>query len=898
MSSSTAKINSPAWTFSRIVTADGNEKPRHLGPSRLVGLLVVAAWVALGLAANVFLLLAPSKSDSRTTSSVADAAAVASNKIVGQAFPGTGTDAIAYLVLDGHDPLGPADQQYYESAINALRADSAHVGSVLDWWTDPLTAPLGTSPDQRSGIAVLWLRGDAGTSKARQSLDSARSVLRKLPASPGLRARITVPATTAYSPVRLSVWQAAGIVAVAALVAALLVLRAGLSARSVAAVLLTGALSVAVAWPLTYFVGASSSMFSGVLAAVLTVGLLATSTVVVARQEPRSYRDTMPAFGLPGAGALLLTIPLLFAQTPEVRSVGLATPGVVAALAASLTLLPALIRLAGAKPEGPASLRGPSWKRSLPVPRPALVVAVVLAICALPVIGADWGLSRKPVGSARTGGAHFLASNRLPDVVLIKSGHDLRDPGGLIGIDAVSRRLMDIPGVRKVQSAAWPAGVPWSDASLSSAAGRLSEQLDRQAATFVPQVTAIKTLATVLDQVSGSVEELESTLTAGVGGLNQMQQAINMVVSGTRNIKDTATEISGYLDPVRGWMGGIPDCSADILCRTARKAVDPIDRVIADITVLSDGADRIAAGSTRAAGALTSTPRAVAQMRSALTQLRSFVPSLETTIESTIPQVVQLSAFLKNLSIDFADTGEGGFYLPRKALADPSYQHVRQTMFSSDGTATRLFVYSDETALDLNSAERVGQIETAVGNATKYGSLVDSEVTVTGGARLAAVMRSTVTHDAILLAGVVLALALLVSLWRGAARGLAVGLGLVGSWLAGLGITVGLCEHLLFRAVDASVGPASFAILAACGFPYLVAALFTDSLVSARSGLAALPAVGGVFGLGLVVAAGGSVGTAGQIGTATVLGLLALTVLARVCFPTASRVETGPPSEV
>lgn len=65
---------------------------------------------------------------------------------------------------------------------------------------------------------------------------------------------------------------------------------------------------------------------------------------------------------------------------------------------------------------------------------------------------------------------------------------------------------------------------------------------------------------------------------------------------------------------------------------------------------------------------------------------------------------MQVSAFLKNISVDFADTGEGGFHLTRKDLADPSYQHVQQSMFSPDGTATRLLVYSDGTGLDFGAA--------------------------------------------------------------------------------------------------------------------------------------------------------------------------------------------------
>ena len=172
-----------------------------------------------------------------------------------------------------------------------------------------------------------------------------------------------------------------------------------------------------------------------------------------------------------------------------------------------------------------------------------------------------------------------------------------------------------------------------------------------------------------------------------------------------------------------------------------RQAVDTFDKVVADVVSLSNGADRVAAASPRAMGAFDSIPRVMAQMKSSLAQLQSFVPNLETTIENALPQIVQLSTFLKNLSTDFADTGEGGFYLSRKALADPSYQHVRQSMFSPDGTATRLFVYSDGDNLDLDAAARAQQLEIAAGKAMKYGSLVDSKITVSGAAQVAAAVR-------------------------------------------------------------------------------------------------------------------------------------------------------------
>ncbi|WP_275899953.1 MMPL family transporter [Mycobacterium bourgelatii] len=824
----------------------------------------MAAWIAVAVVTNVLLALTSTKADAGSALVPHDAQTAAATARIAQAFPGTGTDAIAYLVLDGRDTLGPADQRYYDAAVSALRADTAHVGAVVDWWSDPLTAPMGTSADGRSGVAMLWLKGQAGTAQARESLAAARSVVSKLPPTSGLRARITVPATTTSMPLRMNAWQGAAIAVAAAVGAVLLVLLARRSLVGAGITLLTIGVSLAVAWPLivvTRF--ALLSPFAVTLAAVLAMGTITASALLVGRR----------AMALPGVGVAMLTAPMLLARTPALHSVGISALSVIVALATSLTLLPSLRGLAGVQdpPEQAPAPAGGLVSR-LSAPRAAVATALALAICALPLLGLRWGVADNPPLTNR---AQFVPGTSLPDVIVFKADQDLRDPAGLIAIDKVSHRLMEIPGVRRVQSAAWPGGVPWTDASLASAAGRLGEQLDRQAVTFVPQVNAIKTLASVVDQVSGAVDQVETTLNAGLGGLSELQRAINVVLSGTRDIKDTTVEVSGYLDPIRDWTGGVQNCPADALCSAARKVMDPLDRVVNDVRVLSDGADRIAGVSARTVNVFATTPQAVAQMRSALDQLRSFVPTLERTVEETIPQVVQLSAFLKNLSIDFADTGEGGFYLSRKALADPSYQNVRKWMFSADGTATRLFVYSDGTRLDLSAATRGQQFDAAIESTTKYGSLLDSQLSLGGAAAMAASVRSALVHDGVLLGATLLAVAAVVGAWRGAVTGVGVGLGVLAAGLAALGVSAFVLQTLLHRDLHVSVALVSFVVLAACGIPYLVA-------VPARRAVAPLAGVGVIFGVGLVAVSGGVSSALGQLGVVLLIGLTALAAVAHV----------------
>lgn len=408
--------------------------------------------------------------------------------------------------------------------------------------------PAGNQPRRplRYGHGVAAGRG--GHHPSCRILDAVRSVLRQLPPSEGLRASIVVPAITNDMPMQITAWQSATIVTVAAVIAVLLLLRARLSVRAAAIVLLTADLSLAVAWPLAAVVRGhdwgTDSVFSWTLAAVLTIGTITAATMLAARlgsdaghSAAPTYRDSLPAFALPGACVAIFTGPLLLARTPALHGVGTAGLGVFVALAASLTVLPALIALAGASRQLPAPTTGAGWtgRLSLPVSSAsALGTAAVLAICMLPIIGMRWGVAENPT---RQGGAQVLPGNALPDVVVIKSARDLRDPAALIAINQVSHRLVEVPGVRKVESAAWPAGVPWTDASLSSAAGRLADQLGQQAGSFVPAVTAIKSMKSIIEQMSGAVDQLDSTVNVTLAGARQAQQYLDPMLAAARNLK-------------------------------------------------------------------------------------------------------------------------------------------------------------------------------------------------------------------------------------------------------------------------------------------------------------------------------------------------------------------------
>ena len=64
-----------------------------------------------------------------------------------------------YLVLERDQPLSDADREYYGRLIAALRADTEHVGAVVDLWSDPTTAAAAQSTDGRAVTVRMRLSG-------------------------------------------------------------------------------------------------------------------------------------------------------------------------------------------------------------------------------------------------------------------------------------------------------------------------------------------------------------------------------------------------------------------------------------------------------------------------------------------------------------------------------------------------------------------------------------------------------------------------------------------------------------------------------------------------------------------------------------------------------------------
>jgi putative drug exporter of the RND superfamily len=478
--------------------------------------------------------------------------------------------------------------------------------------------------------------------------------------------------------------------------------------------------------------------------------------------------------------------------------------------------------------------------------------------------------------------------------VAVKADHDLRNPSGLIAIERITRQIMAVPGVRKVQSASRPDGTVPDQATLSGQAGVLSRQFGDTMDALTQRLTRVAELDSGLNQMQAAVDQLGNGLRGGSAGLATMSSAADDMRTGMDGLQHSVTAVSGYLDPLRDFVGRTPDCAANALCSTVDRVVEPVDTLMAASAKLDGGASKLTSGSTVAAKAMADLPHSVDAMKDALGQARSATQDLLDLTDTLGPQMRQLTDYLNEIATQFEGSAAGGFYLPQRAFTDPRYTAVLRQLISADGHAAYLLVYGDGSEWGTDGATRSEHVRAAITEATKEGTLTPVEIDLAGVGPVTADLQRLVARDTTLLVAAALVLIFLIvtAMLRSPVAGLVVVGTVVTSYASALGASVLIWQHLLHHDLHWSVAPIAFIALIAVGADYnllLALRIKQETTAGLKTGIirafagtgGVVTAAGIVFGLTMLALLTSSVLSIAQIGTTIAVGLLLDTLIVR-----------------
>lgn len=891
--------------------------------------LIVGLWVLAAGAANLAVPQLERVVDSHARSFMPPGApsAVAAARAA-ELFNQTPSNNFVYVVLERDPRLAPQDRRFYDALTPALGSDQRHVYAVTDLWSQPATAAGAQSSDGKAVSVMVRLAGMLGTAQARDSVNAVRGTVQKLSPPAGLQVNVTGPGATIVDEFSAIDRQMLGITAATIGLILLLLLLVYRSPVAAAIPLISVGLALALARAVVAALGQANvvevSLFSVALMAAMTLGAGTDYAIfLVGRYHEGRRRGVEPAQALTQAyrsiapvvigSALTVSVALaclVFAKVGSFRSAGLPCAiGILATMVAALTLTPALMKLAIRRGylEPRPSTTARRWRRVGTTvarwPGPVLITALALTLLvALPLLSMRVGFNEPAATPSSTDSnrgyasadRHFAANALLPDVVAVQADHDLRNPAGLIAIERITRHIMAVPGVRAVQSASRPDGKVPEQATLSYQAGVLGRQFGDTMDSLTQRLKRVSELDGALAQTQLAVDGLGDGLRGGSTGLADVSGAAQDMRAGMDGLQRNVTTVSGYLDPLRDFVGRTPDCATNPICSTVDRVLQPVDSLVQTSALLGSGTAKLTAGSSTAATAMATLPHSVSSMKDALGQARSATRDLLSLSDTLGPQMHQLTDYLNEIATQFQGSAAADFYMPQRALTDPRYTTALRHLISENGRAAYLLVYGDGSEWGADGARRADQVRAAIKEATKEGTLTPTEVDLAGVGPVTADLQRFVAEDTELLVGAALVLIFLIvtAMLRSPVAGLVVVGTVVTSYASAVGASVLIWQHLLHHDLHWAVAPIAFIALIAVGADYnllLALRIKQEAAAGLKTGIIrAFGATGGVvtvagviFGLTMLALLSSSVLSIAQIGTTIAVGLLLDTLVVR-----------------
>ncbi|ORW11918.1 RND family transporter [Mycobacterium kyorinense] len=893
---------------------------------RRLAVPIIIAWVAITVILNVVVPQLDVVGQMRTVSmSPKDAPSMIAMKRVGQVFHEFKSDSSAMIVLEGDQPLGDAAHNYYNDLIKKFRADTKHVENVQDFWSDPLTAAGSQSPDGKAAYVQVYLAGNQGESLANESVEAVQDILKHNPPPPGIHVYATGAApllADQHLAGDRSLKLITGLTFLVIIVMLLFVYRSVITVLLVMAMVF---LELAAARGVVAFLGYHNIIGLSTFAVNLLVMLAIAAATDYAiflfgrYQEARTngedresafytmYRGTghvILGSGLTIAGA---TFCLRFTRLPYFQSLGVPLAiGMLVVVFAALTLGAGVVAVAShfglLEPRRAMRIRG--WRKIgaavVRWPGPVLAATVAIALVGLITLpsyrpGYD---NRNYMPSdipANVGYAaadrHFSQARMNPELLLIETDHDMRNPADFLVIDKVAKAVFRTSGIGRVQAITRPQGTPINHSTIPfmiSMQGTTQQlnmkyMLDRMDDMLVQADEMQKTINN-MEKMLDITRQMADTTHSMVGKMHEMEGHI-------QDLRQNMADFEDMWRPIRSYFYWEKHCYDIPICWSLRSvfdALDGVDIMTDDIQNLMPDMDRL---DTLMPQMLTIMPPMIATMQTMKTMML--------TMQQTMGGLQhQMQAMMDNQSAmghAFDDAkNDDSFYLPPEAFDNPDFKRGLKMFLSPDGHAVRMIISHEGDPASPEGISHVEPIKHAVHEAIKGTPLEGSKVYLGGTAAIYKDMSTGSMYD-LLIAGIA-ALCLIFIVMLVITRSIIGAAVIVGTVLLSLGSAFGLSvliwQHIVGLDVHWMVLAMSVIILLAVGSDYnlLLVARFKEEIhAGLKTGIirsmggsgSVVTSAGLVFAFTMMAMVVSDLRVIGQVGTTIGLGLLFDTLIVR-----------------
>jgi RND superfamily putative drug exporter len=887
---------------------------------------IVIFWVAVAALTNVLVPQLEAVGEEHNVAlSSPDSPSLQAFQRIGKVFHEFDTDSAAMVVLEGDQALGADAHEYYDELVKRFEDDTKHVQHVQDFWGDPLTAAGSQSSDGKAAYVQVFLSGNQGEALSLESVDALREIIAKTPAPQGIHAYVAGSAAQIADQFEVGNESTVTVTLLTVGVIAAMLLIVYRSLVTMLLGLITVLVEMSAARGIVAFLANEGFIgLSTYSTNILTLLVIAAGTdyiiFVLGRYHERRndgddreaafydmYRGTAHVIlgsGLTIAGAVAC---LYFTRLPYFQSLGIpAAIGVLVALAASLTLAPAVLvvgsRFGLLEPKRKTAKRG--WRRIgtaiVRWPGPILIATMALAFIGLAALSGykvSYDVSRYMPATApsNVGYAaaerHFSKARLNPELLMVEADHDLRNPTDMILLERVAKAVFHTDGIAQVQSITRPLGTPLDHTSIPF---QISAQSAAQINNLPFQQDRAKDLLTQVGSINTSIEILR-----GQYALQQQSSAVTheqtvafqQTVATANDLRDKIANFDDFFRPMRNYFYWEPHCFDIPVCWAFRSLFDALD----GISELSDQLANVSAS--------------ISKLDALQPKLLALIPpqiaTQETNRDLTMTNYAtqsglydQSAAALENSTAlgkayDASKTDDS-FYLPPEAFSNPEFQRGLKLFLSPDGKAARMIITHD---VDPATPEGISHIETmrhAAQEAVKGTPLAGSKIYIGGTASTYKDIGEMAHYD-LIIAGIA-SLSLIMLIMMFITRSLVAALVIVGTVALSLGASFGISvlvwQHLLGVELYWVILPLAVILLLAVGSDYnlllvsrfkeeMHAGLNTGIIRSMAGSGSVVTAAGLVFAFTMASFIISDLRVLGQIGTTIALGLLFDTLIVR-----------------
>ncbi|MDX1883221.1 MMPL family transporter [Mycolicibacterium sp. 120270] len=887
---------------------------------------IVIFWLAVAALTNVLVPQLEAVGEEHNVGLASpDAPSLQAFQRIGEVFHEFDSDSAAMVVLEGDQPLGAEAHAYYDELVKRFNEDTRHVEHVQDFWGDPLTAAGSQSPDGKAAYVQVFLAGNQGEALSLESVDAVRDIIAKTPAPPGIQAYLTGSAAQVADQFEVGNEGTLLVTLLTVAVIAVMLLLVYRSPITMVIALITVLVEMSAARGIVSFLANEGFIgLSTYSTNILTLLVIAAGTdyviFLLGRYHERRndgwdreasfydmYRGTSHVIlgsGLTIAGAVAC---LYFTRNPYFQSLGVpAALGVLIALAASLTLAPAVIvigsRFGLLEPKRKTAKQG--WRRigTAVVRWPGPILFATMALALIGILGlsgykvsydiSSYMPDKTPSNVGYTAAERHFSKARLnPELLMVEADHDLRNPTDMILLERVAKGVFHTDGVAQVQSITRPLGTPLDHTSIPF---QISAQSAAQINNLPYQADRANDLLKQVAEINKSIDTLRQQYALqqeSAGITHEQSEAFNQTVAVAGDLRDKIANFDDFFRPIRNYFYWEPHCYDIPLCHAMRSLFDALDG-IAELT------DQLASVSGSIAKLDELQPRllalippqiAVQETNRDLTMTNYATNSgLNAQSEKALANSTQLGA-----AYDASKTDDS-FYLPPEAFSNPEFIRGLKLFLSPDGKAARMIVTHEGNPETPEGISHIDAIRNSAMAAVKGTPLAGSKIYI-GGTASTYKDISEMAHYDLIIAGIA-SMSLIMLIMMFITRSIVAAFVIVGTVAISLGASIGLSvlvwQHLLGIPLYWVIMPLAVILLLAVGSDYnlllvsrfkeeIHAGINTGIIRSMAGSGSVVTSAGLVFAFTMASFVVSDLIVLGQIGTTIALGLLFDTLIVR-----------------